>query len=281
MKFLGGKKVIPRLFKDKQRLQGVVTGVSLDVSMDQLKRNLSGGTVIEAVRLKGFRNGVKGDSLSVMILFDGDILPDRVYLGYISFPVRAYIPPPIRCFNCQRYGHVAAACRGKKRCGVYGGDHEYGHCAEGVKPKCCNCGGDHKAAYGGCEVRKRAAKVQEVRVTQGLTYAAALKEVNTVAPPEGSAVRSARTVTDVPRTALSHQTHCPITRDTLVVDKIKFVMFMADVVNCTAQTNSRTERIKIIVRSAEKFLDIKSLTWEVISSSLAGRVQPSQSSDGP
>lgn len=278
MKYLGGKKVMTRLFKEKQWLSGVINGVPFDVSMEQLKQNISGGNVKEAVRLKGFRNGVKEESLSVMIRFDGNILPDRVYLGYISFPVRVYVPPPIRCFNCQRYGHIAAACRGKKRCGVCGGEHEYGHCEEGVKPKCCNCGGDHKAAYGGCEVRKRAAEVQQIRIKQGISYAEALKEVGTGDQKKGKDVRSARTVSDVPRTDLSHKPHCPITQDTLVIDKVKFVMFMADVVNCTAQTNSRTERIKIIVRSAEKLLDIKGITWEVISSSLAGKVIPTQSS---
>lgn len=128
-------------------------------------------------------------------------------------------------------------------------------------------------------MRKRAVEVQQVRVKQGLTYAEALNEVSKGVPLEGSDARSVRTVSDVPRAVLSHQMHCPVTQDTLVVDKVKFVMFMADVVNCTAQT-SRTERIKIIVRSAEKLLDIKGLTWEVISSGLAGRPIPSQSNDG-
>lgn len=32
---------------------------------------------------------------------------------------------------------------------------------------------------------------------------------------------------------------------------------MAEVVNCSAQTTSRTERIKIIVKSVEKSLDVK------------------------
>lgn len=129
-------------------------------------------------------------------------------------------------------------------------------------------------------MRKRAVEVQQVRVKQGLIYAEALNEVSKGVPLEGSDARSVRTVSDVPRAVLSHQMHCPVTQDTLVVDKVKFVMFMADVVNCTAQTSSRTEIIKIIVRFAEKLLDIKGVTWEVISSGLAGRPIPSQSNDG-
>lgn len=75
---------------------------------------------------------------------------------------------------------VAAVCRGKQRCGKCGGeDHEYGKCNEGTKIKCCNCGGEHSAAYKGCEAHKRAAEVQRIRVEGKLTYAEAIKETNT------------------------------------------------------------------------------------------------------
>lgn len=51
---------------------------------------------------------------------------------------------------------------------------------------------------------------------------------------------------------------------------------MAEIVNCSAQTTSRTERIKIIVRSAEKFLDVKELLWESVRDTLNEEVQQSQ-----
>lgn len=86
-----------------------------------------------------------------MLVLNEDRLPERVKIGYVRYIVRPYIPPPTRCFTCQRFGHIAAACKAKARCAKCGGEHEYGECAEGTKIKCCNCGGEHSAAYKGCE----------------------------------------------------------------------------------------------------------------------------------
>ncbi len=104
-------------------------------------------------------------------------LPSKVFLDFMSFLVRLYVPPPLRCYKCQKFGHVAALCRGKQRCTRCGGKHEYGKCGQEVNPKYCNCGGDHSAGYGGCKVRKHAAQVQNVRIQNGLTYSEALKKV--------------------------------------------------------------------------------------------------------
>lgn len=95
----------------------------------------------------------------------------------MSFSVRPYVPDLLRCYKCQKFGHVAAVCRGKQWCARCGGEHEYGKCGQGVNPKCCNCGGDHSAGYGGCKVRKHAAQVQNVRIQEGLSYSEALKRV--------------------------------------------------------------------------------------------------------
>lgn len=66
-------------------------------------------------------------------------------------------------------------CKGKQRCAQCGGDHEYGKFGQGVNPKCCNCGEEHIVGYGGCLVRKKAGKVQNVRVAEA--YTEALKKV--------------------------------------------------------------------------------------------------------
>lgn len=128
-------------------------------------------------RLKYVREKEKMDSLSVMVQFEEERLPERVFFGFISYAVRKYVPPPLRCYKCQKYGHVAAVCKGKQRCARCSGEHEYGKCGQGVKPKCCNCGGDHSAGYDGCQVRKEAMKIQNVKISEGLTYAEAIKRV--------------------------------------------------------------------------------------------------------
>ena len=43
-------------------------------------------------------------------------LPNRIKAAYLSCPVRPYIPNPLRCFQCQRYGHAKTSCRGSVTC---------------------------------------------------------------------------------------------------------------------------------------------------------------------
>lgn len=69
-------------------------------------------------------------------------------------------------------------CKGSQRCGKCGGNREYGQCGESAVRKCCNCGEDHTAAYGGCPVRKKAVVVQQVRAAKNLSYAEAVKIVD-------------------------------------------------------------------------------------------------------
>lgn len=50
----------------------------------------------------------------------------------------------------------------------------------------------------------------------------------------------------------------------MIVNKVSFVAFIAEVVNCSAQTESRTERIKIVIRAAEKYLELEDVTVDII-----------------
>ena len=95
----------------------------------------------------------------------------------MSYSVREYIPPPIRCFKCQRFCHVASQCRDKIRCAKFGGDHEYDKWDKDAVLKCCNCVGNHSAAYGGCEKHKEAREVQKVKIINKVSYAGATKKI--------------------------------------------------------------------------------------------------------
>lgn len=66
------------------------------------------------------------NSFSVMIMFIEEVLPERVKIGYISYPVREYERAPLRCYNCQSYGHIAIVCKAKRRCARCGRENELG-----------------------------------------------------------------------------------------------------------------------------------------------------------
>ena len=85
---------------------------------------------------------------SVVLTFQGSVLPRQVFLGYLVLNVKLYVPRPLRCFQCQRFGHIHDKCRGSVRCPTCGGPHEVADCVWDMK--CCNCGRNHSAEFKGC-----------------------------------------------------------------------------------------------------------------------------------
>lgn len=72
---------------------------------------------------------------------------------------------------------------------------------------------------------------------------------------------------------------CLVRPSTLLVDKVQFLAFLAHVINCSAQTERRTDRIRIIVGAASH-LDMAEVTIEEVTRILQeGTVQPSQESE--
>lgn len=144
------------------RNRAVISGVPLAISDSELVEELSNAGVSSVKRLK--RKGQDGylTSLSVLLHFHCDKIPDTVSYSYLRFRTRPYNPPPLRCFRCNRFGHSQGACRGQARCSKCGGiDHEHSSC---TKDKfCINCKKSHSAAYGGCSVYKTEAKLQIIK----------------------------------------------------------------------------------------------------------------------
>lgn len=241
---------------------GVITGIPTNVSMEELKKKIKGGNVMKVQRLKSNKEGVLRDSESVAIEFEGENTPKKVFLGFMSYPVRIYVPKPLRCYRCQRFGHTAKNCNRQRRCARCGGDHEYGNCGTGTPPKCCSCGGDHNVAYGGCEIMRKETKIQKIRVERRISYADAVKVIrkreNNTSETENMGIMK------------------PIQRseEGLYVKKGDLVTFIAGVINSTAEVKSKNDQIQLVVKAAINHLGLVGLTWEEVRENLA--IQSSQ-----
>lgn len=246
-----------RVFGER-RARGVISGIPLGEKMEDLKKTTKGGTVLNAKRLQATRDGEKRDSMSVLLEFKETVLPERIMVGYMSFRVREYVPPPVRCYKCQRYGHIAKVCHGKQRCGKCGGEHEYGQCGDNDVKKCCNCGGDHTAAYGGCPARKQAVVIQQVRTSRNLSYADAVKAVQ----------KESRAGSQKAPHSQGTPTASGVGSNEEAMNPEKLILFIAYVVNCSNDIRSKKDKIKMIVKAAHKFLNIGNLSWEKIQAAL-------------
>ena len=159
-------------------MKGVMTGVALSAEEVQLKLKLL--SVCDACCLVRRRSGGEcGERHSVMLSFDAESLPDKVMVGSVSYPMRAFVPKILWCFRCQVYGHVAAVCRRESpRCVKCAGGHETKECVVSVeKVVCVSCGVAHGAGAQRCPVRERQVEVARVRLVQKVLYAEAVKRV--------------------------------------------------------------------------------------------------------
>ena len=69
------------------------------------------------------KEGKSSESLSVLLRFE-KVLLGKVQIGFLSCNVRSFVPSPLRCFKCQRMGHVAVQCKGNKICAKCGRETE-------------------------------------------------------------------------------------------------------------------------------------------------------------
>ena len=158
-------------------VRGIIFGISEEYSEEDIAYETGASKVQRIHKL------IAGKKIPTaqMILFYPDYLPDIVYCGFKRCRVREYIPEPIRCYNCQRFGHKAAVCHSKKSiCSKCAGNHEVKECptitseTENDTPRCANCDGAHPTSYGGCPAYKRAKEIVKIQTTEKLSYAQAV-----------------------------------------------------------------------------------------------------------
>ena len=239
-------------------VKGVVYNVSLEVSEQELLSCLKGANVIAAKRMGNGENG-RGTT-PILLTFKDGMVPKRVMLGYMSYPVREYERPPLRCFKCQRYGHVAAVCRGKQRCRRCSKDHDGKECNEPVK--CCNCGGDHPASFRGCQNYVKAGNVERVKKENKISYAEAARRVeeNRV----GSQIQSQSTAVarDV---AKGHA--IAVNDDSVLISKKGLLAFMVEAMwRVKTVAKKKSDVAREIASAAERLLGFKGINpkeiWE-------------------
>lgn len=157
----------------KNTIRGVITSVPEEDGADDIGKETE---AVRAYRLTKSINGQRKPTGTIVLTFDGDELPKFVRYGFRQYKVYQYNPTPIRCYNCQDYGHQAKVCRAQIVCPACSERHKYEDCPTKTVRKCANCQGNHTAAYKGCIKYKAAEQIYREAEVQRISYAAAARK---------------------------------------------------------------------------------------------------------
>ena len=108
----------------------------------EIVEELTDQNVTQAKRIHIRKEGQTVPTNTIILTFNTPHLPNSVKVGFLNVRVEVYVPNPLRCFKCQRYGHGKDKCKQKEACARCGEEgHEDQTCTRDVK--CMHCGGDH------------------------------------------------------------------------------------------------------------------------------------------
>ena len=123
------------------------------------------------------RNGQILPSNTYLLNFSLPKPPSSIKAGYFNLPIETFIPSPLRCFKCQKFGHGLSYCRGQVTCAHCG---ERSHTTEdctAVSKKCINCNGEHSASSRECPQWKKQVDINRVKYIQNISFPEAAKIV--------------------------------------------------------------------------------------------------------
>ncbi|XP_055928789.1 uncharacterized protein LOC129981395 [Argiope bruennichi] len=165
--------------------KGVITcGELFNVSLEEISHELKPQGVTQVRQITIRREGQILPTKHYILTFHSPNIPEYIYAGHIKLPVRPYIPNPLRCYQCQRYGHSKVNCRGTltcARCAEKGPDSQL--CT--AKEKCVNCGGDHPSYARSCPRWNLEKQVTSLKIKENLSYPEARRRVQTQTPTPG------------------------------------------------------------------------------------------------
>ncbi|GBL87509.1 hypothetical protein AVEN_165130-1 [Araneus ventricosus] len=138
------------------------------------------------------RDGKLIPTQHIILTFSTPELPKSIKAGYLSCPIKPYIPNPVRCFKCQKFGHSQQACRSNSeicaKCSVAG--HDSSDCISD-EIKCRNCEGDHPAFSKSCPRWILEKEIQATKIRKNISFVEARKLVTERTPKPGVVYSSA------------------------------------------------------------------------------------------
>jgi hypothetical protein len=169
-------------------------------------RDCSDSEVLEALSPEGVthikhvftkKNGSTIPTNTFVLTFNKSVLPKSVKAAYLNISVEPYIPNPLRCFNCQKFGHGRSSCQHKAVCARCGNDgHDDAVCQEPAR--CVNCSGTHPSFSRECPEWAKQRAIVQIKTERNISFSEA-KQIHQKQTPQSAST---------PKLGISYATAC-------------------------------------------------------------------------
>lgn len=97
--------------------KGVITVKSLqNLSVSEIVEGLSDQGVVDARHITIKKGQEIFTTQHLILTFISATLPTDIEVGYLNCKACPFVPNPLRCFKCQKFGNSTNNCRGKETC---------------------------------------------------------------------------------------------------------------------------------------------------------------------
>ena len=169
--------------------KGVIRSSELAaMDTEELTAELKRFQVIKVDKIMINKNNERKPSNTLILTFCTPTLPASLKVAYLNIKVEPYIPAPLRCYRCQRYGHSQQACKRAPACFKCGSlEHDHSNCSS--TPHCISCKGEHPSNFHKCPVWLKEKEICRIKILEKLSYPEARTRVEAhyvTANPVGS-----------------------------------------------------------------------------------------------
>ena len=149
-------------------------------TIEEIEENLrpQGITAVKRVSVK--RDNKTIQTNTYFLSFNSPSVPKNIKVGFLNVNVSVYVPNPMRCYRCQKFGHTESRCTKTPvcgRCSFVGEEHMYSTCTNDIK--CLNCGGQHLARSKDCPIWKLEKETLHIKYNENLSFPDARKIAKT------------------------------------------------------------------------------------------------------
>jgi hypothetical protein len=156
----------------------------------------------------------------MFLTFESPTMPEWVTVLFTRFHVKPYLPNPMCCFRCQKFGHTQTRCTSDiicPKCGMK--DHGDTVCSGPIR--CINCSGSHIFSSPDCPTFLQEKVIQEIQVEEHLSFPEARKKYFELQPKQKKVTYAQAAASRPPTSEMSTQTDTPPTTSSTAALRIR------------------------------------------------------------